>query len=121
MQKQDPSIKGDKERQRKDQEMKKNECKHLHTARLTNNVTQPGCLSSVFFFFAQSFIPPTSDLPGLYQFLSMIVLTESYVNRERKRLLYSPGYWLLSRSESPRRVNPKPAGTPDEAQSPFST
>lgn len=91
---------------------------------LTNKVTQPGSLSPVFFYFIQSFSPPTSNLPGLHQFLSMIVLTETCVNRERKRqkvFLYSPGYWLLSRSESPRRVNPKPAGMADEAQSPLST
>lgn len=55
------------------------------TSGLTNKVTQPGCLSPVFFFFIQSFIPPTSNIPGLHQFLSMIVLTETCVNRERGR------------------------------------
>ncbi len=52
-------------------------------------MTQPGCLSPVFFFLVQSFIPPTSDLFGLHQFLSMIVLPETCVNREEETERFS--------------------------------
>lgn len=71
-----------------------------------------------------------SHLYSLPQFLSMIILTETclkgmrMIDSGRERLtvlLCSPGYWLLSMSESPRRVNPNPAGMADEAQAPLST